>query len=292
MDATIRAKFYQVENVKSGDATLYDALHRLWAHPNRPTYKDVFGGIRVRIERFESEPSITGEGFVDGEFVRQQTENIPPVAEQGAPLEGQDRPLGHRCAFRYHAATNVLLLESRPNGVTPIRMDGLVRVRLSPHKGFFLSPVLTEAALYRLRNGTPRRVTFRVARPADMASVEGDMRDIQENLTRFTNNFHGLSVEVSVGFPKGNRDGILSPRAITRAVPWATENRSHVEKFEVKISEEDDPIDVFAEQLKIVKTLNLENMNVDAKYEARRSLLRTAFNDYLPVIQRTYVDDG
>lgn len=292
MDATIRARFYQVENVQNGDATLFDALHQLWGHPTRTSYEDIFGGIRVRIERFEPDPGVVGEGFVDGEFVRQQTENIPPVAEQNEPLEGQNRPLGHRCAFRYHAASNIILLESRPSGVTPIRVDGLIKVKLAPHRGFFLSPVMTEAALHRLRNGTPRRVTFRVAQPADMQSVEGDERAIEENLTRMANNFGGLTVETSIGFPRGNRDGVLDMASIGRYIRWATGNRNHVEKYEVKISEEHEPIDVFSEQLKVVETMNLENLDVDANYDARRGLLRRAFNTYMPVIQRLYGNDG
>ena len=83
-------------------------MHDLWNHPQREVYQDVAGGIRLRLERFDSNINTAGRGFVDGEFVRQQTDNIPPVARQGSPLEGQDVPLGHRCAFRYHPDTGVL----------------------------------------------------------------------------------------------------------------------------------------------------------------------------------------
>ena len=290
MDSVIRGRFYQVENFQDGQATLFEALHQLWEHPQREIYEEIFGGIRVRIERFETDPQVIGQGFVAGEFVRQQTENIPPIAPQGGPLEGQENPLGHRSAFRYHAQSGILLLESRPSGLTPIRVDGLIKARLAPHRGFYLSPVVTEDALYRLRNGTPRRVQFRVARPANMQAVEGDdERMITENLARMVNNFGGLTVETSVGFPQGQRGGRLDMNAINRAVRWATGNRDHVEKFKVKIAEEEEPIDVFAEQLKVTETLDLENLDVEENYNARRNLFARAFNAYMPLIERNYM---
>lgn len=288
MDATIKARFYQVENVGNGDATLFDCLHQLWNHPRRIEYETIFGDARVRIENFDSDPAVVGEGFIDGEFVRQQTDNIPPFAEQGQPLDGNVRPLGHRCAFRYHAQLNVLLLESRREAVTPLRMDALVKARLSPHRGFFLSPVLSQAALEKLRNGTPRRVTFRVARPADMEVVEGQGVGLEENLARLQNHFGGPNIEVTASWPRGNRDGILSMNAISRTIQWATGNRDHVEKLQVKINEEPDAIDIFSEQLKAVETLNLDNENVDRNYTTRRDFLVRSFNDHLAILRRLY----
>lgn len=288
MDAKIKARFYQVENVEHGNATLFDCLHQLWAHPRRSEYETVLGGARVRIENFENDPVVVGQGFIDGEFVRQQTDNIPPFAEQGQPLDGNVRPLGHRCAFRYHAELNVLLLESRREAVTPIRIDALVKARLNPHQGFFLSPVLSQAALEKLRNGTPRRVTFRVARPAEMEIVEGEGLGLEENLARLQNHFGGPNIEVTASWPQGNRDGILSMSAITQVIQWATGNRDHVEKLQVKISEEPDAIDIFSEQLKAVETLSLDNDNVEKNYQTRRDFLARCFNDHLLILRRLY----
>lgn len=288
MDAKTKARFYQVENVGNGDATLFDCLHQLWELPNRTEYETIFGGARVRIEHFENDPAVVGDGFIDGEFVRQQTDNIPPFAEQGQPLQGNVRPLGHRCAFRYHAALNVLLLESRREAVTPVRMDALVKARLNPHRGFFLSPVLSQEALENLRNGTPRRVTFRVARPSDLEIVEGEDLGLEENLARLQNHFGGPNIEVTASWPRGNRDGILNTEAIGRAIRWATGNRDHVEKFLVKISEEPDAIDIFSEQLKAVEVLDLDNENVERNYATRREFLARSFRDHMPILRRLY----
>lgn len=288
MDAKVKARFYQVENVDNGDATLFDCFNQLWNHPRRTEYETIYGDARIRIENFDNDPAVVGDGFIDGEFVRQQTDNIPPFAEQGQPLEGNVRPLGHRCAFRYHARLNVLLLESRREAVTPVRMDALVKARLNPHRGFFLSPVLSQSALEKLRNGTPRRVTFRVARPAEMEVVEGEDLGLEENLARLQNHFEGPNIEVTASWPRGNRDGILSQNAITRTIRWATGNRDHVEKLQVKINEEPEAIDIFSEQLKVVEVLWLDNRNVERNYAARRDFLARNFNDHLAILRRLY----
>ena len=94
MDATIRAKFYQAEIAVEAQPGLYDCLQRLSAHPQQQGYEEVFRGARVRLERFEDDEAIARQGFVDGELVRQQTDNILPIAVEGEPLEGRDHPLG------------------------------------------------------------------------------------------------------------------------------------------------------------------------------------------------------
>ncbi|MCP3878346.1 MAG: hypothetical protein GY701_08130 [Sulfitobacter sp.] len=288
MDTTIRARFYQADNVNRNDKTLFDCLHELWNHPKRDEYETIYGGARVRIENFENDPGVVGAGFVDGEFVRQQKDNLPPVAEQGLPLQGNNRPLGHRCAFRYHAQLNILLLESRRESVTPMRMDALVKARLNPHRGFFLSPVLSQSALENLRNGTPRKVTMRVARPTDMEVMEDESLGLEENLARLQNHFGGPSIEISCGWPRGNRDGLLNMAAIKETIRWATSNRDHVETLKVKISEEGEFIDVFSEQLKGSATLKLDNNDVEQNYATRRDFLANTFTDHMAIIRREY----
>ena len=121
-----------------------------------------------------------------------------------------------------------------------------------------------------------------------MGAVEGNERNIEDNLARMANNFGGLTIETSVGFPRGNRDGVLNLRAIRDGIRWASGNRDHVEKYAVKINEEPEPIDIFSEQMKITRDMNLDNLDVDANYEARRRFFRRSFDDYLPVIERLF----
>lgn len=286
VDRVVKARFFQVENFNSAQATFFDCLQQLWSAANRAEYEDIGHGVKVRLERFA--PRLDDDGFVEGEFVRQQEDNVPPIAVDGAPLAGSDDPIGHRCAFRYLPIHNVLLLESRREAVTPSRVNGLMKNRVRRHSGFFISPLLSETALQRLQAGTPRKVRIRVARPADVGQVEGDPLDIEENLGRFQNILGAPNIEVSASFPNTDRDGSLHWGGLNKLINWATGNRGHVEHLSVKILEESEPIDIFSEQIKIQDILELDNTDVEAHYEARRDFLKVGFRDYLPVIERIY----
>lgn len=208
MDRKVRARFYQVINIANGQSTFFDALGQLWAHPEKDSYAEIVGGLRVRIERFERAPE--NNGMYDGEFVRQQTDNIPPRAADDGPLEPQDDPLGHRVAFRYWPEMSVILLEVRRGAVSPAAINGLAKRRLNNHRGFFFDPTLSETALERLRGGTPRRFEMRVAKPADIVAVEHEDNEIEQNLAQLQNVFSGPNIEIAVSWPRGNRDGVLS----------------------------------------------------------------------------------
>jgi hypothetical protein len=288
LDRTVCARFYQVQNLEGRDRTFFDCLNTIWNAADREGWTELAGEVRVKLLRFaEAEDSAD---FVEGEFIRQQRNHIPPIAPDQGPLENLDRPLGHRCAFRYHAVLGVLLLENRREAVTPSRINLLISKKIQRHKGFHISPCLTENALDRLRGGTPRAVRFRVARPADMAVAEGDPLQIEENLGRLANLFGGPNVEVRVSWPRGNQDGMLSRRAVRRLVDWSAANRNHVEKLRIKILEEEDPIDILSEQIKVEKTLDLPP-RIDENYEIRRTFLRQSFQEHYRLIERLYGND-
>ncbi|MER9258369.1 DUF6731 family protein [Mesorhizobium sp. M0619] len=285
MDRTVVARFYQVEPLEARDRTFFDCLQAIWRSADRDQWTEVATEIRIRLLRYQD--AADNADFVEGEFIRQQRDNIPPIAPDIGPLEDQDRPLGHRCAFRYHPRSNVLLLESRREAITPGRINLLVSQKIRRHKGFHISPCLTQTALERLRGGTPRAIEFRVARPADMAIVEGDPLDIEGNLGRLANAFGGPNVEVRVSWPRGDQDGTLSRRGVQRMLRWSTNNRDHVEKLRIKILEEEQPIDVLSEQIKASRELDLPPI-ADANFEVRRSFLRQTFDAHFRTIERLY----
>ena len=128
MDLKTKARFFQIENVNAHDAGFFDCLTQLWNHPDRTDYHEIFSDVRVRLERFSADDELPN--FYDGEFVRQQTNNLPPLAHDSEELVGHNDPLGHRCAFRYHTVSGVVLLESKAQSVTPTRIEGLIRSRI------------------------------------------------------------------------------------------------------------------------------------------------------------------
>lgn len=287
MDRIVRARFYQVEAVEAQNNpdSFSVCLQNLWNRPDRAEYQDLGHEILVRLERFAVDPR-DGD-FLSGEFVRQQTDNIPPVAAPGQPLVGNANPLGHRCAFRYHIPTGIILLESKREATTPGRINAFLRKILRGHRGFFMSPALTESALQRLREGTPRRVSLRVARP-NIDMVDNPNLPLERSIDQLANFFEGPSIEVSSGFPRGQRDGVLNVRNIMRAFRWARDEVGYVERFSVKISEEPEPIDLFAEQMKIDQVLDLDSVNVERNYDVRSAFLSDGFRANLPAIRHVY----
>jgi hypothetical protein len=290
LDKVVRARFYQVKAVDQTQATFYDCLRQLWNNPGRTAYQDVGGGTYVRIERHLEAPLITETGYVAGEFVRQQTDNIPPVAEANAPLRENLSPLGHRAAFRYHPETQMLLLETRQGAVSDSRINTLIRRRVVNHSGFYFEPALSEDALNRLKSGTPRRATIRVAKPSTMSIVEDGQATIEENLAALENAFNGPVIEVTASWPRGDRNGMLSIRRLTEIFRLASENRENFLAYRVKLAEESMPIDMLAEQLKIEETLDLASDDVEANYRTRDRFLASGFASRMAEISRVYKD--
>ena len=99
---------------------------------------------------------------------------------------------------------------------------------------------------------------MRVAKPADIRSVEHEDNEIEQNLAQLQNAFNGPNIEIAVSWPRGNRDGVLSQDAIRRYIRWAIGNRHSVEKIKIKISGEDDAIDVLGETITPSEILTLE----------------------------------
>ena len=285
MDRIVRARFYQVESMEEGALSFRDCLLRLWHHDRRAIYQDIGYGALVRIERCA--PDVDDADFYFGEFVRQQTDNIPPVAVAGAPLIGNDNPLGHRCAFRFHAPTMTLLIEAKREAVTIGRLNSLIKSRVQGHRGFLISPSLTQDALERLRNGTPRKISMRVARPVE-AFGENPRDPLENNIAGLQNIFGGPSIEVSSGWPQGDRNGVLNLGAIRDVLRWGDEHRANVRRLEGKIAEEPEPIDVFSEQMKLEQTLDLDSQDVERNYTVRESFLEEGFRVRMPEIERLY----
>lgn len=288
MDKVVRARFYQVKPVDTKQPGFYDCLHQLWANPRRTEYQDVGGGTRVRIERHLEAPAIAEKGYVAGEFVRQQTDNIPPVAEAGQPLRENLSPLGHRAAFRYHAETQMLLLETRQGAVSESRINMLIRRRVKDHSGFFFDPALSEDALNRLRAGTPRRATIKVANPSEIAVFEDGSARIEDNLAALQSAFNGPVIEVTASWPRGDQHGMLSIDRLTQFFRAASKDREHFRSFKVKLAEEAMPIDMLAEQLKIEDTLDLASDDVEGNFTTRDRFLAGGFAARRDEISRLY----
>src|SRR5687767_8480773 len=109
MDSRVHARFYRATKPSAGVADV-DAILIAEAANGKvgDRERDLGDGVIVRLERCEQRGD-----FIEGEFCRIQTENIPPgVGPEGLePIDLGGKGIGHVAAFLYHKPTRVLLLQ-------------------------------------------------------------------------------------------------------------------------------------------------------------------------------------
>lgn len=290
LDRDVTARFFGVQPLQANNPTFFDVLTRIMADEHRGRWCDLYGGIRLKVTRCA--PADRGNGrFIEGEFVRQQKDHVPPIANDEGDLEDQPNPIGHRSAFNYDSHLGILLLETRKEAVSPTRIDQYVRRKINGHKGFHFNPCLTQRGLEMLRDGNARSVSFRVHSPTDLALVEGQNSTIGENLQALSNNFGGPSVEVRVYWPGHERGGRLNAAALRNIFGIGALNQNVFDKLEVKLVDEPHPIDVFSEQIKSTDTLDLRN-EVEHNWQTRRAFLERTFTAHLGTLERIYGNGG
>lgn len=283
MDYNVRFSAFQCEVINQGDAELSDVLQGLAAARDRNAYVEVAGGARLRLEGFEVGPPIVGE------IVRQQNENIPPFAHDGAPLEGNLNPLGHRSVFLYDAPNSCLVLEMNRQAITPGRLSSFVRIKCPGHRGFYFHPMLTDDALERLVGARARKFEVRVARPVALPDGASP-GDIEDKIDRLKEILGSTAVTISWGYNPGpvDREEQLSVGMLRRLVQWARRNPHAVTKAEVKLAEEDYPINMLGDQITSVVTLEWPEGDLAASLVARQQAIRQFHRERRNLIRRLY----
>lgn len=283
MDKNIKVNFYKVVQVTAAQDHLFDVLQRCAAMPDASDYCDVAGGVRVRIERVDVD-----NGFLCGELVRQQTDNLPAIAQGAAPLLPNNTPLGHRAAFRYLPEFQVIALEVNRSSVSVSKFNSFLRRRVHGHDGFFFDPCLTEDALRQLREGTPTKLKLRVALPNDLRMLEGGPDDIERNLDTLRGIVDGNTVTVEVGLNRERRRQGLSKDGILQILRWGEQKREHVKALSINTVEDVVPIDLFGQQIVECGIVDLDNNDVEASYSVRHAFLRERYNVRRDEIARIY----
>jgi hypothetical protein len=282
-DKSIRVLFWRPNKANNADLDFHDCLLAISGQPNPLDFTDCAGGLRLRTEHI----SQTDTG-VEGDFIRQQTDNVPPNAHAGMPLEPNPNPIGHRAAFIYSTFHNVLVLQGGRPGVSPTLVNSFIRRRISNHKGFMMEPCLTSNALQRIRQGTPKKVSFRIAQPSSIEDIEPEFADIRNGLKLLQSYVDGGAVELTVGRAKGVREGFLNSERVISLIDWVMGRRHQVEMARVTIDEEKAAIDVLAERLDHVEVIKLDADDLDRAYQQRIDLVRRAFDSNVESLNSIY----
>ena len=143
--------------MRNTDRSFSDCLDRLRHSHDGLTFVDCGQGMRLRAERLKR-----SNHYWEGDFVRQQIDNVPPKAREGKPLEVSEDPIGHRAAFVYSEDLNILAIQSGRPGVSTGAVNKFLRANENDHRGFMMAPCLSNDALDRVRRGTPKKLSYRL----------------------------------------------------------------------------------------------------------------------------------
>lgn len=271
MDAKISARFYRV----SDPASALDFDDLLLAEMNEPLAgnreKHLGQGVTVRLEDCSLQ-----NGFLEGQFCRVQTVNVPPQADANGltPIALGNGGLGHLAAFSYHSASRLLLLQQNVQSATPNRVS-LYVAGPNPAHIFNLNPVLSEDAWDRFSAGNTRSFTVRFAGIDNLAALDDQDVSAAQGAKMIAEAYDGVQVtiEVSVGRARHRR---LDPGKVFADLGRLV-GLGATEKLTAKIEGDSQPLDLLHEHLRIDEELDLNANDPAANYEARRNFLRRGF---------------
>ncbi|HLO75350.1 MAG TPA: hypothetical protein VK196_02700 [Magnetospirillum sp.] len=287
MDRNVRVRFFTVHQVRDNGVNFSDALRRIDAIPELADRElEVEPEVILRMERMEER-----RGLISGEFVRRQTENLPPRASEGEPLAqlGVDS-IGHCTAFAYDPALSVIALQMARNGVTPIRV--MVYVAQLLHIGGYQSqPIPTAEGWDKLQRGSLRALVVRVANPANLHAVNQRQRSVKEGLAAMKTAAGTTYVEAAFSMGRGQPDITERGHGLLR---WffgeQGRGRGDISKLKAHVAPDDGGS---AEWLNLLDyhmggnaVLDLPQDDPNANYRERVRYVRRVFADHRDELQR------
>lgn len=300
MDNSITARFFHIDTIDRSAGSFEEILLDIFSYPvaqrERNIGAEAGDNIIARLER------LTDDGdFVFGEFVRRQTDNKPPEANEDGlkPLTlANGGGLGHASAFRYHRPTNIFCLQNNPSGLSINRVQTYLSA-WCPRSRFTIERVPTDDALERFRRGETRAFEVEIASPINLPAIEGDAgaadKTVVEATRMLATAFEGMTVTIQVSM--GRRTGELPDdpieKAINRLLPWKRGGNADVRKLRVKskpaTGEGDAEYISFLDEFLQERTrTTLPDDDPDRNYGLRRDTVSLWFNQHLPYLRRLY----
>lgn len=278
MDARIAARFYKL-TAPASPADFQDLLLAEMGRSVVDRQKDLGGGVVLRVERCEER-----NGFIEGQFCRVQTVNVPPQADENGltPIELGSGGLGHLAAFRYHPATRLLALQQNVQSATPHRVS-LYVAGDNPAQLFTLEPVISQDAWERFLAKDARSFEVRFAGAEYLADADDNGVAVAHAAKIAAAAYNGLqvTVKVSVGRSRGRRlDADRLGSDILRIIGLGT-----AERITAKLDGEEQPLDLLHEHLRHVETLDLP-VDPEGNYVTRNAFLQRAFVQCSPSLRR------
>lgn len=286
LDTRVHARFYRVSKPANGVTDFADVLLDLAKKPKVGDRElDIGDDVIVRLERCDN-----NKGFVEGELCRVQKVNFPPQAGPDGlkPLPlGQGMGFGHVAAFSYHVATRVLLIQRNISSVTTNRLSLYVSAA-SVGSFFAFEPVLSEDAMGRFKDKTPRAFEVTFAGPDNLAAFDDDDLPAAKGARLIADAYDGVRVTIGVSVGKSRRKNLDKDEIMDSLGKLL--NLPGVKKLKVKATEngDDEIINFIKEQRQGEDNLNLPDDSPDNNYEVRKLFLRKVFGDNLASLEKQF----
>jgi hypothetical protein len=278
----VKAYFFKITPHNKGEDTFDKCLEYLYKHRfDKEGHYEECDGVSYRIERFKRAPDVC---MCD--FVKQQTDGLPPFAQRGKPLKPNDVPLGHLTAILFHMPTQILVIESNRNGAQVGSIVKFIREHCA-HGGFEYLPILNNATVDELLNGPLRRVTVRFAAPDNLQAVAGD-GGILNQLNNMRSMFGGPSMEISCGFDSPKK-GNLRNKNVVKFIRELYGSPLSIQKIQAKSEDSAEMLDLLGKKLVYHDPSAIRSNDIAKDYNTRRMFLAKALNDNADYIKKFFV---
>lgn len=288
MDRTVTVRFFKVTKTHPAGPTFERALRDTFGLGGQAHERERQAhGRTLRLERLTDT-----RGFLAGEIVRKQTENIPPEASNAglSPLAMQEGGgLGHCVAFRYDPRLEVIAIQFDNRGVSINLFLSYLKV-VSPAADFMAEPLVRRDAWERYNRGLPRKIEMTIASPENLPAVEGQVGSVISSVKNLSEQSDGPVVTVSISM--GQARGTLSKRMVDGVLQFFTRGagaQEDVRKLRVRTSTEEgvDDVSFISEFIRKSDVLDIPDAP-DQNYASRRKFVSDAFDEFYDDIRDIY----
>ena len=151
MDKRVNVRLFMVVRGEDTETEFSAALNHIFCKELGDREYEVETGIIIRLERLSA-----FNNYICGEIIRRQTENLPPKAASGEPVQPLGvSAIGHSTVFVYDPILSVVALQLARNGITSTRLAMYIGAMASG-ASYDLLPAPTAEAWSKLTGGRVR----------------------------------------------------------------------------------------------------------------------------------------
>ena len=276
MNNQITFRFYPVSKEKSVPHTLSSVMSAIGkVTPKVKRERQIAGGALLRLEEFETET----DGSIVGELIRVQSTNMPAdVTDDGRQALAVKRGLAHGVIFRYDEPAKVLTVQHAPQIASVGRiMDYIAAYQTGAV--FVAAPMVKKDSWARFNSGGVRKLTVRVARPAELQADASQSCFTGMRLMGTQYDAPSVKVEISMGHYKGTLGDSVRSLASQAVNLFGGGDGAELRSLSAKVEGEDGDVDLISERLKVTEDLNLDPTDPHKNYERKRSFIRQIMKD-------------